>query len=184
MSVMKFLCVLVMSVFAVTGVLAQDVGRNTVLFGDDIDFVDVRDAYQCSRECEQDGQCKAWTFVKQTGQCRLKASVLRSAASSCCDSGVVQRSSQRPGDYSPAVRVTQCTFTFRRNGDGWRERRWRRGDCSNGLPPAGALAIGQAQNGNGTGGQADCTAVGGRHYNHPSLHGTTTGTVICLYISG
>lgn len=176
--------VMITSIMVATGAFAQDIQRNTVIFGDDLDFIETDNARQCARACSDDGACNAWTFVKSTQQCRLKSSVFRSANKRCCHSGTIERASQTADTYGLAGRVTRCQHTFGRNASGWRKRRWRRSDCSNGLPPAGAVAIGQGQNGSGSGGQVQCTPNSGRHFNNPSIHGQTTGTVICLYISG
>ena len=45
---------------------------------------------QCGKACSQDERCKAWTFIKTTGQCRLKFAVGEQVANSCCVSGIKQ----------------------------------------------------------------------------------------------
>jgi hypothetical protein len=85
--------------------------------------------------------------------------------------------------FQPSPAMTTCSYTFTDNATGWRYHNWTMEDCSNGLPPSGAYAIGQGQNGTNTEGQVMCFPDHGQHYNHPAVNGATTGTVICTYVS-
>jgi hypothetical protein len=49
------------------------------------------------------------------------------------------------------------------------------------VPAVGDIAIGNGTNGAGTGGQISCSVTQGGHYNNPSVAGSTTGSVVCLY---
>lgn len=77
--------------------------------------------------------------------------------------------------------ATQCSYTWSGNATGWRDRTWLAGDCTDGLPQAGDIATGWARNGNGTAGMVSCGIASGSHYNHPTLAGSTAGTVLCSY---
>ena len=79
--------------------------------------------------------------------------------------------------------VTRCSYLFTDNATGWRTHTWQGSDCSNGLPQANSMVIGNAENGNGTGGQAYCSTAYGQHYNHPTNNGATTGLVSCLFVA-
>lgn len=87
-----------------------------------------------------------------------------------------------PAAVPPVPAVTTCTYTFSEVTTGWRTRPWAAGDCSQGLPPAGARAVGQGSNGGGTGGMVSCSATSGSHYNHPTHDGATIGVVTCTYV--
>jgi glycine rich protein/Big-like domain-containing protein/all-beta uncharacterized protein/F5/8 type C domain-containing protein/BACON domain-containing protein len=82
----------------------------------------------------------------------------------------------------PSPAATTCTHTFPEAQTGWRSWNWTAPDCSNGLPPAGALWVGQGQNGGGTSGMVDCGPTYGAHYNHPTVDDATSGTVSCTFI--
>ncbi|MFN7959874.1 MAG: hypothetical protein U0002_01250 [Thermoanaerobaculia bacterium] len=87
------------------------------------------------------------------------------------------------GSPQPSPALTVCSYTFPEYATGWRFRTWQAGDCSHGLPPAGAWSLGQAENGNGTEGMPTCTPTYGGQYNHPSWSGATSGTVRCAYVA-
>ncbi|MDA7948307.1 MAG: PAN domain-containing protein [Hyphomicrobiaceae bacterium] len=163
---------------------ADAANQNLVIVGEDFAYLDTPNAEACRRACESARLCVAWTFLHRRRQCRLKSAVYDERYNSCCTSGVVDRARlDRPRPKRRRQRITMCRANFNFNGMGWRQHRWRFSDCTNGLPPLNSYAIGQAKNGNGTGGQADCTQQFGKHYNHPKLHGATTGEVVCLYVS-
>jgi hypothetical protein len=77
--------------------------------------------------------------------------------------------------------ATLCQYTWGAYASGWRMRTWTAADCSHGLPPANAVAVGSSVNDSGAGSMALCEASSGSHYNHPSQAGATTGTISCLY---
>jgi hypothetical protein len=85
--------------------------------------------------------------------------------------------------FQPAPAMTVCSYTFTDAATGWRARTWQASDCSHGLPPAGAWSTGQAENGTGTEGMPSCAVTSGSHYNHPTWHGATSGTVRCAFVS-
>lgn len=165
--------------FLIAGSHALAIERNVMLLGDDYDYLNTNNARQCERECQATKQCIAWTFIKRQGQCRLKSSVYRRIENGCCVSGDAKRSNVNTS-YSVPGRFTTCSFTFEDNYIGWRQHKWKRRDCTNGLPPANSEYIGQASNGNGSGGQVVCSPYQGRHFNHP-LFGATSGTVKCMF---
>jgi hypothetical protein len=83
----------------------------------------------------------------------------------------------------PEPSVTTCTFGFPDNLTGSRTHAWVPGDCSNGLPQAGAFGVGYGQNGGGTAGMVDCQVATGTHYNNPTIDGATVGTVTCTFLN-
>ncbi len=89
-----------------------------------------------------------------------------------------------PPDMAPAVVLltTLCTYHFADTTTGWRSHDWVAGDCSNGLPKAGWVAIGQGENASGTSGEPDCANVAqGRHYTHPGNDGPSDATLRCWF---
>ncbi|MBO0902362.1 PAN domain-containing protein [Jiella sonneratiae] len=113
----------------------------------------------CRIQCEQDGACRAWTFVKKGVQgpkarCWLKTAIPNAVRNGCCTSGVPARSFEagidRPGgDYKnfdlPAADANLCgsacngenalcrAWTFVRPGvQGPKPRCW----LKNTVPPA------------------------------------------------
>lgn len=80
-----------------------------------------------------------------------------------------------------AAGLTRCRHFSSTNATGWRTRTWQPGDCSNGLPAAGAAYHGEARNGTGTGDISECGFGSGMHYNNPSHGGSSSGEVTCLY---
>jgi hypothetical protein len=78
-------------------------------------------------------------------------------------------------------RVRSCTVEFSTPGTEWRTHSWTSADCPQGLPPVDFEQIGWSTNGNGTMGLAICSSESGSHYNHPTVTGSTTGWVRCLY---
>lgn len=88
-----------------------------------------------------------------------------------------------PSDGSPPNAViTKCSYYWPDLATGWRTHTWQPTDCTNGLPQSGSIWIGEASNGSGTGGMVSCTLTTGGHYNHPTVAGTTSSLVECLYI--
>ncbi|MDP7323922.1 MAG: hypothetical protein QF632_04140 [Candidatus Woesearchaeota archaeon] len=84
---------------------------------------------------------------------------------------------------SDTSKLTYCTFNWPAHAVGWRIRNWVATDCSNGLPLPGSNSVGYCRNGAGTQCEADCTSLTrGRHYNHPTTGGLTSGHIYCLYI--
>ncbi len=113
----------------------------------------------CRIQCEQDGACRAWTFVRKGVQgpkarCWLKNAIPRAVSNGCCTSGVPVRSIEpgldRPGgDYKnfdlPSADANSCgracqnegslcrAWTFVRAGvQGPRPRCWLKSS----VPPA------------------------------------------------
>lgn len=87
-------CVLVMLIFA-SVCRAQDMESGVDRFGADFKGVSLQAARPelCLSQCEQDNNCKAWTYVKpgpsaQAAQCFLKNSVPPPVQDACCISGV------------------------------------------------------------------------------------------------
>lgn len=85
------------------------------------------------------------------------------------------------GGQVPNPEATLCQYTWTDVATGWRTRTWSASDCSHGLPPTNAVAIGSSENGSGSGSMASCDPMTGSHYNHPTQAGATSGTVRCLY---
>ena len=56
--------------------------------GGDFKGVYVNNAAECQRQCNNDAQCQAWTFVRRDRHCMLKNSVPQSRADACCESGL------------------------------------------------------------------------------------------------
>ena len=69
-------------------VLAAEVGQ--VRLGDDYAqfFIGGSDYRPCEKECSSDTNCKSWSYITTTGQCRLKSSVVPARPNACCVSGV------------------------------------------------------------------------------------------------
>jgi PAN domain len=65
---------------------AQD---GTARLGADYDIFVIggSDPAPCAAACGEDPRCKAWTFIKTLGQCRLKHTAVSSMANACCASG-------------------------------------------------------------------------------------------------
>jgi PAN domain len=65
---------------------AQD---GTARLGADYDIFVIggNDPAPCASACAEDPRCKAWTFIKTLGQCRLKHTAVASTANACCASG-------------------------------------------------------------------------------------------------
>ena len=65
--------------------------RDTIIYWGDYDIFSVSDQAggfrACERACERDPRCKAWTFIAEQRQCRLKHAVGRKEANTCCVSG-------------------------------------------------------------------------------------------------
>ena len=62
------------------------------------DFSNIRsDGFrQCSKDCEEDAECRAWTYVRPgvqgpSGRCWLKRVVPQKRTEGCCISGVMRR---------------------------------------------------------------------------------------------
>jgi len=51
----------------------------------------------CERSCNSDPRCNAWTFIRNSRQCRLKFVVGESVRNNCCVSGVKRQAASRPG---------------------------------------------------------------------------------------
>jgi len=84
---------------------------------------------------------------------------------------------------SDTTKITLCSFDWSAYATGWRTRNWVASDCSNGLPLSGSKSVGNCRNGAGSQCEADCTSTTqGRHYNHPTTGGSTSGSLFCLYI--
>ena len=83
----------------------------------------------------------------------------------------------------PSPDVTTCRYTFADVSDGWRTRFWAPADCSNGLPQAGARAVGQGQTGTGNPGMVTCELTYASHYTHPYADGPSTATITCTYVA-
>jgi len=77
--------------------------------------------------------------------------------------------------------MTFCTVKWTGFASGERDHVWESSDCSNGVPLAGHVAIGQSINGNGTVGQSQCTTKGVTHFNDPLQVGATNGEAKCLF---
>ena len=61
---------------------------NTDRPGWNLKGVDANDASACQRECNNDRQCEAWTFVRREHYCLLKYSVPQARKDTCCESGL------------------------------------------------------------------------------------------------
>lgn len=57
----------------------------------DMFFIGGQDSAPCERACNEDPRCKAWTFIRTTGQCRLKHTAVASMRNNCCVSGLRTR---------------------------------------------------------------------------------------------
>jgi len=80
--------------------------NNVNLAGNDIGFVgDVNDANRCETECNKNGKCKAWTWVRPgalpflprpglKGFCALKGSIPNKTQDNCCISGYAKARGQ------------------------------------------------------------------------------------------
>jgi PAN domain len=78
-------------------VVAEAIERNTDRPGGDLRGVWVNNAPACQRECRNDRQCRAWTYVKRDHKCILKNIIGQARTDACCTSGVLVR----PGLASP-----------------------------------------------------------------------------------
>ncbi len=67
---------------------AQEIDRNRIRLGGDYERLTLDGFRQCKRRCDRDPRCKAWTFIKTTGQCRLKRIKGIALPNRCCVSGV------------------------------------------------------------------------------------------------
>jgi len=61
---------------------------NTDRPGWNLKDVDANDPSVCERECNNDRQCQAWTFVRSEHYCSLKYSVPPARKDRCCESGL------------------------------------------------------------------------------------------------
>lgn len=64
--------------------------------GGDFSNLQSEGANQCSTDCEEDAECRAWTYVRPGVQgpkahCYLKRSVPDKKTNGCCISGVMRR---------------------------------------------------------------------------------------------
>jgi PAN domain len=80
------LTILLMAV-VVSPASAQDA---TSRLGADYDIFSIggSDPKLCAAACAEDPRCKAWSFIKTIGQCRLKHTAVAPVANACCASGV------------------------------------------------------------------------------------------------
>ena len=61
----------------------------------------------CQEACDRDARCRAWTYIKTTGACRLKHEPGLAVKNSCCASGYEQLSAPTPTDQA-YVRQEYC----------------------------------------------------------------------------
>lgn len=103
---------------------------DTVLVGGDYDYLTAPAAggfRWCEEQCSHDARCRAWTFVKSSGQCRLKRFASPLQSDSCCISGVKTVAAARSerdlcADYANAAVDDQASNLSRQcglRGDGW-----------------------------------------------------------------
>lgn len=64
----------------------------------DMFFIGGQSFEPCERACNEDPRCKAWSFIRTTGQCRLKHTAVASIANNCCVSGLRTRKSAASDD--------------------------------------------------------------------------------------
>ncbi len=78
--------------------LAAHAQDGTSRLGADYDIFAMggNDPSQCAQACGEDPRCKAWSFIKAIGQCRLKHTPVQAVANGCCASGL------KPGAPKPA----------------------------------------------------------------------------------
>jgi uncharacterized membrane protein len=81
-----------------SGVPARTLEANVDRPGRDYKDFDLAaaDPNACQAECQKDGQCQAWTYVKPgvqgaSARCWLKSGVADAQTSNCCTSGIADR---------------------------------------------------------------------------------------------
>ncbi len=69
---------------------AMAVDKGQIRLGGDYDIFTIggEDYGPCQDACESDSRCKAWTFLKTLGQCRLKHTAVPALPNACCTSGL------------------------------------------------------------------------------------------------
>jgi hypothetical protein len=131
---LRFLPALLLCALALLlpGGVALAAQQDTALVGGDYDYLATPPGggfSWCEEQCNNDARCRAWTFLKSSGQCRLKRFAAPSQSDSCCTSGVkakITAPTQRDlcADYANNAVDDQQTNLAQQcglRGDGWSE---------------------------------------------------------------
>lgn len=78
---------------------------------------------------------------------------------------------------------TSCRYDFPETTTGWHAHNWVAAECSNGLPGANWLSIGNGGTGSGAGSEIVCTPGNVQHYRDPSYFGATSGYATCFFVN-
>jgi hypothetical protein len=115
----------VMLLIGTAAAYAVDNGQIRLGADYDIFVIGGEDFRSCQEACEDDVRCKAWTFLKTIGQCRLKHTAVPAFPNNCCVSGLKEdRTPPRIADEgtcadfavaalddNDANRANQCGYT-------------------------------------------------------------------------
>jgi PAN domain len=70
--------------------VSSDILRDTIIQGADYDDFQIQGPQAgraCQEACARDPRCKAWTYIKTVGQCRLKHQLGQKVKNGCCVAG-------------------------------------------------------------------------------------------------